>query len=386
MADRLPRLAVLRATRHRELAARARAAGARRPSRRRTATTSTPNAARWSRELGDGRLARSCASADGDVHAARRPQPRHRPRDARPPLRPRRFRLRHAGARLGRDQPVRHRRAEAPNGCPRSPRGEAIAAFAMTEPDCGSDAANIATTAPRATATAGSLDGEKTYISNGGIADFYVTLRPHRRRRRRARAVRLHRPRRRAGLTVAERIEVIAPAPARAAQTTTMRLPADACIGDAGRGLPHRHGDAQPVPRHRRRRRARLRPPRARRGDRLRDRRRKLGERHARRQCRHPGQARRHGDSRSMPRRCSSTAPPGSRTTARADNRRAAAMAKLHATESAQTGHRRGGAAARRRSASPRASRSKSSTATSARCASTKARAKCSARSSPATC
>ena len=54
--------------------------------------------------------------------------------------------------------------------------GEAIAAFAMTEPGCGSDAANIADDRASATATHGCSIGEKTYISNGGIADFYLTF------------------------------------------------------------------------------------------------------------------------------------------------------------------------------------------------------------------
>ncbi len=58
---------------------------------------------------------------------------------------------------------------------PRVAAGEAIAAFAMTEPECGSDAANMATSAMR-DGNEWVLVGEKTYISNGGIADFYVTF------------------------------------------------------------------------------------------------------------------------------------------------------------------------------------------------------------------
>src|SRR6185436_933796 len=53
--------------------------------------------------------------------------------------------------------------------------GEAIAAFALSEPDAGSDARALAATARRS----GSdwvLDGTKTWISNGGIADFYVVF------------------------------------------------------------------------------------------------------------------------------------------------------------------------------------------------------------------
>lgn len=89
--------------------------------------------------------------------------------------------------------------------------GEVIAAFAMTEPECGSDAANMSTTAV-SDGDCWRLDGEKTYISNGGIADFYLTF---------ARSggagveglsafiVRADDP----ALTIAERIEVIAPHP-----------------------------------------------------------------------------------------------------------------------------------------------------------------------------
>ncbi|MEO6581740.1 MAG: acyl-CoA dehydrogenase family protein [Sphingomicrobium sp.] len=58
---------------------------------------------------------------------------------------------------------------------PKVASGEAIPAFALTEPECGSDAANLAMTARRE-GNAWRLDGEKTYISNGGIADFYVTF------------------------------------------------------------------------------------------------------------------------------------------------------------------------------------------------------------------
>src|SRR4051794_11570693 len=58
---------------------------------------------------------------------------------------------------------------------PRVASGEAIAAFAMTEPECGSDAANMSTSAMR-DGNEWVLVGEKTLISNGGIADFYVTF------------------------------------------------------------------------------------------------------------------------------------------------------------------------------------------------------------------
>ena len=53
--------------------------------------------------------------------------------------------------------------------------GKKIAAFALSEPDAGSDAGAMATSATD-TGEGWSLNGSKTWISNGGIADFYVTF------------------------------------------------------------------------------------------------------------------------------------------------------------------------------------------------------------------
>ena len=53
--------------------------------------------------------------------------------------------------------------------------GDAIAAFALSEPDAGSDVQAMTTTAKKQ-GHAWVLDGTKTWISNGGIADFYVTF------------------------------------------------------------------------------------------------------------------------------------------------------------------------------------------------------------------
>jgi acyl-CoA dehydrogenase len=55
----------------------------------------------------------------------------------------------------------------------RTRAGEAIAAFALTEPGSGSDVAATATTAER-DGDSWTVQGEKTWISNGGIADLYV--------------------------------------------------------------------------------------------------------------------------------------------------------------------------------------------------------------------
>ena len=95
---------------------------------------------------------------------------------------------------------------------PKVASGEAIAAFALTEPGCGSDAANLAMTARR-DGDRWKLDGEKTYISNGGIADFYVTFartgEGDGSRGLSAFIVSADAP----GLNVVERIQVIAPHP-----------------------------------------------------------------------------------------------------------------------------------------------------------------------------
>lgn len=96
---------------------------------------------------------------------------------------------------------------------PKVASGEAIAAYALTEPETGSDAANIAMTA-RHDGVGWVLTGEKSYISNGTIADvltvFARTGSPDDGARGiSAFIVRADDP----GLTVTERIEVIAPHP-----------------------------------------------------------------------------------------------------------------------------------------------------------------------------
>src|SRR5688572_22267714 len=58
---------------------------------------------------------------------------------------------------------------------PKAANGDAIAAFALSEPDAGSDVQALTTTA-RKKADAWVLEGTKTWISNGGIADFYVVF------------------------------------------------------------------------------------------------------------------------------------------------------------------------------------------------------------------
>lgn len=114
--------------------------------------------------------------------------------------------------------------------------GEAIAAFALSEPASGSDVANIATTARREGQDF-ILDGEKTWISNGGIADVYVvfarTGEAPGARGLSAFIVPADAP----GLVIAERLEVIAPHPLARLVFDGARVPASAMIGAAGDGF-----------------------------------------------------------------------------------------------------------------------------------------------------
>ena len=58
---------------------------------------------------------------------------------------------------------------------PRAAKGDAIAAFALSEPDAGSDVGSLNAFARRV-GDHWTIDGVKTWISNGGIADFYVVF------------------------------------------------------------------------------------------------------------------------------------------------------------------------------------------------------------------
>jgi len=119
---------------------------------------------------------------------------------------------------------------------PRTRAGKAIAAFALTEAVSGSDVASIATTARRE-GTHYVLDGEKTWISNGGIADMYVvfarTGEAPGARGLSAFIVEGGNP----GLSVAGRLPVIAPHPLARLRFENCRVPADALVGKPGEGF-----------------------------------------------------------------------------------------------------------------------------------------------------
>ena len=119
---------------------------------------------------------------------------------------------------------------------PRVATGEAIAAFALSEPDAGSDVAAMSTRA-QLQGDHYVLDGQKTWISNGGIADFYCVF-----------ARTGEAPGARgisgfvvdagtAGLTITERIDVIAPHPLATLRFENCRVPVGNRLGAAGGGF-----------------------------------------------------------------------------------------------------------------------------------------------------
>jgi acyl-CoA dehydrogenase len=114
--------------------------------------------------------------------------------------------------------------------------GRAIAAFALTEPGSGSDAANIEATAAR---SGGHfvLDGEKTWISNGGIADLYTVFARTGEGPGAKGISAFLVPADTAGLRIAERLQVIAPHPLARLTFDAVRVPVSAMIGEPGRGF-----------------------------------------------------------------------------------------------------------------------------------------------------
>jgi alkylation response protein AidB-like acyl-CoA dehydrogenase len=119
---------------------------------------------------------------------------------------------------------------------PRVCAGEAIAAFALSETNAGSDVAAIATTARR-DGDHWVLDGEKTWISNGGIADFYVvfarTGEGEGNRGLSAFVVDADAH----GLEIAERIDLIAPHPLARLRFEHCRIHAETRLGEGGDGF-----------------------------------------------------------------------------------------------------------------------------------------------------
>jgi len=113
--------------------------------------------------------------------------------------------------------------------------GKKLAAFALTEPDAGSDVAAMSSSAVR-DGDDYILNGEKTFISNGGIAGFYTVF------------ARTGGPGAKGisafildadtpGLEIAERIEVIAPHPLARLKFNNCRIPKNKMLGEEGQGF-----------------------------------------------------------------------------------------------------------------------------------------------------
>ncbi|HEX9707625.1 MAG TPA: acyl-CoA dehydrogenase family protein [Steroidobacteraceae bacterium] len=126
---------------------------------------------------------------------------------------------------------------------PRVAEGSAIAAFALSEPEAGSDVAAMQTSARR-DGDSYVLNGSKTWISNGGIADFYcVFARTAPGRRRNDGSVSADgisafvvEPGDR-GFVIAERIDAMAPHPLARLAFENCRIPAERLIGEEGEGF-----------------------------------------------------------------------------------------------------------------------------------------------------
>jgi acyl-CoA dehydrogenase len=119
---------------------------------------------------------------------------------------------------------------------PKVTSGEWISAFALSEKEAGSDVAAMACAA-RADGESYVLDGEKTWISNGGIADVYTvfarTGEAPGTRGISAFVVFADDP----GFSISERIDVIAPHPLATIRFDTCRIPASRRLGAAGEGF-----------------------------------------------------------------------------------------------------------------------------------------------------
>ncbi|HEX8852089.1 MAG TPA: acyl-CoA dehydrogenase family protein, partial [Pyrinomonadaceae bacterium] len=119
----------------------------------------------------------------------------------------------------------------------RARTGRAVAAFALTEPEAGSDVASVKTTARRE-GDGYVIDGHKCFISNAGVADFYTIFartgtRPDGRAELSAFVVGARMP----GLRVSERTRLIAPHPIGEVVFENLRVPVQDRLGQEGDGF-----------------------------------------------------------------------------------------------------------------------------------------------------
>lgn len=117
---------------------------------------------------------------------------------------------------------------------PRVVTGDAIAAFAISEPDAGSDVAAMSTTATL-DGNDYVINGTKTWISNGGIADQYVVFCKLAGRDREFVALVVEPSDK--GFSANDRIDMIAPHPLAKLEFDDVRVPASRLVGEKGKGL-----------------------------------------------------------------------------------------------------------------------------------------------------
>ncbi|QIL83903.1 acyl-CoA dehydrogenase [Diaphorobacter sp. HDW4A] len=114
--------------------------------------------------------------------------------------------------------------------------GEKVAAFAVTEPDGGSDVASTRTSA-RLDGHEYVINGAKSYISNGGIADFYLVLARTEEGKGAGALSALLVDADTPGLIIYRQIDVIAPHPLAEIHFEGCRVPANRLIGAPGDGF-----------------------------------------------------------------------------------------------------------------------------------------------------
>ena len=115
-------------------------------------------------------------------------------------------------------------------------RGQAIAAFALSEPDAGSDVAALNTTASPSEG-GWVLNGTKTWISNGGIADLYVLFAKTDPQAGARGISAFVMPATTPGLDCSQSIALMAPHPLATLELASCRLPSEALLGEVNRGF-----------------------------------------------------------------------------------------------------------------------------------------------------
>jgi acyl-CoA dehydrogenase len=119
----------------------------------------------------------------------------------------------------------------------RARSGRAIAAFALTEPEAGSDVSNVQTVAERE-GDSYVIRGRKCFISNAGVADFYtVFARTGTRNDGRAELSAFVVGARMPGFRVSARTPLIAPHPIGEVEFDGVRVPAEDRVGAEGDGF-----------------------------------------------------------------------------------------------------------------------------------------------------